>query len=55
MNNCFLFFLQTNQNELQILVAIVRYKTKLVKPRVGVCSAYLADLAPSIGIFRIFY
>lgn len=31
-------------NEIHILLAIVKYKTKLVKERVGLCSNYLAGL-----------
>lgn len=33
-----------SKNELHILVAVVKYKTKLVKERFGLCSNYLADL-----------
>ncbi|GJQ80364.1 hypothetical protein Trydic_g12228 [Trypoxylus dichotomus] len=32
------------KNEIHILVAVVKYKTKLVKERLGLCSNYLADL-----------
>ncbi|CAH1998566.1 unnamed protein product [Acanthoscelides obtectus] len=31
-------------NEIHILVAVVRFKTKLAKERVGLCSNFLADL-----------
>lgn len=31
-------------NEIHILVAVVKYKTKLKKERLGLCSNYLADL-----------
>ncbi|XP_014252208.1 NADPH-dependent diflavin oxidoreductase 1 isoform X2 [Cimex lectularius] len=31
-------------NDLQLLVAVVRYKTKLVAPRVGLCSTWLSSL-----------
>jgi len=31
-------------NEIHILLAVVQYKTKLVDPRKGLCSSYLADL-----------
>lgn len=34
----------TNINEVHILVAVVKYRTKLVKERLGLCSNYLADL-----------
>lgn len=33
-----------HENEIHILVAVVKYKTKLVKERLGLCSNYLADL-----------
>ncbi|XP_065155872.1 NADPH-dependent diflavin oxidoreductase 1 isoform X2 [Atheta coriaria] len=33
-----------HENEVHILVAVVRYKTKLVKERLGLASNYLADL-----------
>ncbi|KRT79284.1 hypothetical protein AMK59_7994 [Oryctes borbonicus] len=32
------------RNEIHILVAVVKYKTKLVTERLGLCSNYLADL-----------
>lgn len=35
---------KAHENEIHILVAVVRYKTKLVKERLGLCSNYLADL-----------
>lgn len=35
---------KTNQDEVEILLAIVKYKTKLVKERLGLASNYLADL-----------
>lgn len=35
---------ETHRDEIHILLAIVRYKTKLVKERLGLCSNYLADL-----------
>lgn len=41
-----LFFLQAHRAELHILVAIVKYKTKLQKPRLGLCSNWLASLKP---------
>ncbi|KAM4634792.1 NADPH-dependent diflavin oxidoreductase 1 isoform 1-T3 [Polymixia lowei] len=34
---------------LQILVAVVRYKTKMHKPRAGLCSTWLASLDPEQG------
>lgn len=38
--------LKAHPNRLQILVAVVRYKTKLFKPRQGLCSNWLASLDP---------
>ncbi|CAJ1071062.1 NADPH-dependent diflavin oxidoreductase 1 [Xyrichtys novacula] len=38
--------LQAHPNRLQILVAVVRYKTKLYNPRRGLCSTWLASLDP---------
>lgn len=35
---------KSHPNEIHILVAVVKYKTKLVKMRLGLCSNYLADL-----------
>ncbi|XP_041825448.1 NADPH-dependent diflavin oxidoreductase 1 [Melanotaenia boesemani] len=39
--------LKAHPNRIQILVAVVRYKTKLYKPRRGLCSNWLASLDPS--------
>lgn len=44
-----IFSAQTHQHRLQILVAVVRYKTKLFKPRRGLCSTWLASLDPIQG------
>uniref|UniRef100_A0A3Q2QA66 NADPH-dependent diflavin oxidoreductase 1 n=1 Tax=Fundulus heteroclitus TaxID=8078 RepID=A0A3Q2QA66_FUNHE len=41
--------LKVHQNRLQILVAVVRYRTKLHKPRRGLCSSWLASLDPLQG------
>ncbi|KAK2818792.1 hypothetical protein Q5P01_024353 [Channa striata] len=41
--------LQVHPHRLQILVAVVRYKTKLHKPRRGLCSTWLASLDPTKG------
>ncbi|XP_015224994.1 PREDICTED: NADPH-dependent diflavin oxidoreductase 1-like, partial [Cyprinodon variegatus] len=38
--------LKAHPNRLQVLVAVVRYKTKLYKPRRGLCSSWLASLDP---------
>lgn len=40
---------QTHPHRLQILVAVVQYKTKLHKPRRGLCSSWLASLDPKQG------
>ena len=31
-------------NKIQLLVAVVKYKSKLVEPRLGLCSNFLANL-----------
>ncbi|XP_033220505.1 NADPH-dependent diflavin oxidoreductase 1 [Belonocnema kinseyi] len=36
--------LEANRDETEILVAVVKYKTKLVEPRLGLCSNWLARL-----------
>lgn len=41
---------QAYPNRLQILVAVVRYKTKMFKPRAGLCSTWLASLDPAQGL-----
>lgn len=41
--------LQAHPHRLQILVAVVCYKTKLFKPRRGLCSTWLASLDPVQG------
>lgn len=41
--------LQAHPNRLQILVAVVSYKTKLYKPRRGLCSTWLASLDAEQG------
>ncbi|TKS84077.1 NADPH-dependent diflavin oxidoreductase 1 [Collichthys lucidus] len=41
--------LQAHANRLQILVAVVSYKTKIHKPRRGLCSTWLASLDPAQG------
>lgn len=35
---------KAHENEVHILLAVVKYKTKLVKQRLGLCSNYLANL-----------
>nr|XP_061800696.1 NADPH-dependent diflavin oxidoreductase 1-like isoform X2 [Nerophis lumbriciformis] len=41
--------LRAYPHRLQILVAVVKYKTKIYKPRRGLCSTWLASLDPTIG------
>lgn len=36
-------------HQIQILVAVVKYKTRLHKPRKGLCSSWLASLDPAQG------
>ncbi|NXX44974.1 NDOR1 oxidoreductase, partial [Tricholaema leucomelas] len=40
-------------DRIQILVAVVRYKTRLSKPRRGLCSTWLASLSPEQGDVRV--
>ncbi|CAN9504750.1 unnamed protein product [Ophioblennius macclurei] len=39
--------LKAHPHRLQILVAVVQYKTKMYKPRRGLCSSWLASLDPA--------
>ncbi|XP_060075964.1 NADPH-dependent diflavin oxidoreductase 1-like [Ylistrum balloti] len=39
--------LQAHPGEIQILLAVVQYRTKLFRPRKGVCSTWLASLDPT--------
>uniref|UniRef100_A0A672FQ65 NADPH-dependent diflavin oxidoreductase 1 n=1 Tax=Salarias fasciatus TaxID=181472 RepID=A0A672FQ65_SALFA len=41
--------LQAHPNRLHILVAVVQYRTKLYRPRRGLCSSWLASLDPAEG------
>ncbi|XP_076020454.1 NADPH-dependent diflavin oxidoreductase 1 [Genypterus blacodes] len=41
--------LKVHPDRLQILVAVVQYKTRMVKPRRGLCSSWLASLDPTQG------
>lgn len=45
--------LKAHPGRLQVLVAVVRYKTKLVRPRRGLCSSWLASLDPDQGEVRV--
>ncbi|XP_074871544.1 NADPH-dependent diflavin oxidoreductase 1 isoform X2 [Carettochelys insculpta] len=40
-------------NRIQILLAVVQYKTRLSKPRRGLCSSWLASLRPQQGDVRV--
>ncbi|ELU06663.1 hypothetical protein CAPTEDRAFT_168710 [Capitella teleta] len=40
-------------NEMHLLMAVVEYRTKLQKPRLGTCSTWLASLKPSSRDVRI--
>lgn len=40
------YVFQISETEIDILVAVVKYKTKLVKPRQGVCSNWIAIQNP---------
>lgn len=42
------FFSQAFEHQIQILMAVVEYKTKLQRPRRGVCSTWLASLNPDL-------
>lgn len=44
---------QAHPDEIQLLVAVVNYKTKLVKPRRGLCSTWLASQDPSNKALRV--
>ena len=44
---------QVHPDEVQLLVAVVHYKTKLVKPRRGLCSTWLASLDSSNKDLRV--
>ena len=39
---------RVDASQLQLLMAVVRYKSKLVKPREGVCSTWLSRLNPKV-------
>lgn len=41
--------LQAHPDRIQILLAVVRYKTRMQKPRKGLCSSWLASLEPTTG------
>ncbi|XP_075761315.1 NADPH-dependent diflavin oxidoreductase 1 isoform X3 [Pelodiscus sinensis] len=40
-------------NRIQILLAVVQYRTRLCKPRRGLCSTWLASLSPRQGDVRV--
>uniref|UniRef100_A0A3Q2YKF2 NADPH-dependent diflavin oxidoreductase 1 n=1 Tax=Hippocampus comes TaxID=109280 RepID=A0A3Q2YKF2_HIPCM len=43
--------LRAHPHRLQILVAVVKYKTKMYKPRRGHCSTWLASLDPAKDVY----
>ncbi|CAB3983279.1 NADPH-dependent diflavin oxidoreductase 1-like [Paramuricea clavata] len=45
--------IKAHPNKVQILMAVVKYKTNLYKPRVGVCSTWLASLDERMKNVRI--
>ncbi|XP_063000895.1 NADPH-dependent diflavin oxidoreductase 1 isoform X2 [Elgaria multicarinata webbii] len=45
--------MQTHPNHIEILLAVVRYKTGLSKPRRGLCSTWLASLDPRSEAVRV--
>lgn len=40
-------------NHIQILMAVVRYRSKLHRPRQGICSTWLATVEPEKSVLRI--
>ncbi|OWF37436.1 NADPH-dependent diflavin oxidoreductase 1-like [Mizuhopecten yessoensis] len=42
--------LQAHPEEIQVLMAVVEYRTKMFRPRRGVCSTWLAGLDPRKGV-----
>jgi sulfite reductase alpha subunit-like flavoprotein len=44
---------QAHPNNVQILMAVVKYKTNLYKPRAGVCSTWLASLDKQVKNIKI--
>ncbi|XP_002732733.1 NADPH-dependent diflavin oxidoreductase 1 [Saccoglossus kowalevskii] len=45
--------IQAYPNEIHLLVAVVKYKSRLIKPRRGLCSTWLANLNPKDGVIRV--
>ncbi|KAL8625897.1 hypothetical protein ACOMHN_012489 [Nucella lapillus] len=41
---------QAHPDEIQILMAVVKYRTKLHNPRQGVCSTWLSSLTPDLEV-----
>ncbi|XP_072285618.1 NADPH-dependent diflavin oxidoreductase 1 isoform X2 [Pyxicephalus adspersus] len=42
--------LQAHPDRLQILMAVVQYRTRLHEPRQGLCSTWLASISPNDGV-----
>lgn len=42
----FILVSQMYSDEIHVLMAVVTYKTKMFKPRLGVCSTWLAGMSP---------
>ena len=43
----FYYLSQAYKNEIQLLMAVVKYKTRIAAPRRGVCSTWLSSLDPA--------
>lgn len=42
----FLKLFQMDCSKIELLMAVVKYKTKMHKPRKGICSTWLSSLNP---------
>ncbi|XP_078498271.1 NADPH-dependent diflavin oxidoreductase 1 [Lissotriton helveticus] len=45
--------LLVHPDKIQILLAVVKYKTRLSKPRLGLCSTWLSSLCPQNGEVKV--
>ena len=43
-----IIYFQVHPGEIQLLVAVVKYKTRIAAPRRGVCSTWLSHLDPAL-------